>query len=314
MHQLDTGPTTVTGERPGFVEPIVARIIEKLTPLVDKPEVNLEVEGRLGIITRGRSAGERLELPVLSETILSKRKDFSYEFKADVGKSFFTAIKTHLTAIHKNKVQASHPLFKISHIREIKTIDEIYTVPGTRESVRVSSDGVVINKNRLDIIDVYTGADESIDFRLAINDEQKVSTNFAKDPKNLTGRREKHRTQFDLKGFVIDLTEVQSKDRSGDHVSYEVEVELKSELLLDQVKLKLNNQKHFLYELVTDFLFVLRDLAVSFGTLSSDDKTAQIIKPSDEAVKKYLKLVADFQPIVGDYLYSIADELKPRST
>ena len=321
ISQFETGPLTVTGERPPVLDPLVSRL-NNLLP--SHAESTLEVEARIGMLMRGKS-GERISMPIVSETALPPPSDaMHYEFSADVGPIVFDKIKHHLLALSNNSVHSdTHPLFKVSSVKETSTVDEFYERGGDRVRVSLSSDEVVevISKKRLHVLDVYSGSFSEepdglrpFDLRLSVNEERKIH-NFVRDARVATGRREKQRFSFELKGFVIDLTRVSARDRSGERVTHEVEVELKTPLLIEQLERKRNGQSHALYEILTDFIFAVRDLAWSFsaeagqasGDLMHDPSK---VKHSDERIRNYLAKVGNVQPLLGDYLYRIANELK----
>ena len=322
---MSTAPLTITGQRPPINDVLASRLVSKLVDLKAASDISgLEIEGRVGILVN--KSGDRLRLPILSETCLapSCHDSLAYEFQADVGERAFEAIKAHLFSIHKGTIKISDnkfPVFKISGLTESHTVDEFYNDQGMRVRVTSRADSPsevleVICKQRLSILDVYSGSpDESaFDLRLSINDERKIQ-NFMRDSARMTGKREKKRWSFESKGFVVDLTQVKSRDRSGDRTLYEVEVELKTGLIVEQLTRMNMGKSHFLYELVTDFIYAVRDLAWGFGQ-PGVAKVGGVVhdmartRHPEELVRKYLKVVGGTQPILGDYLYRISDELK----
>jgi hypothetical protein len=318
---MSHAPLTVIGSRPSLIDPLVLRLLNRLIESKALTISGLEVEARVGILCS--KSGDRLRLPILSETALPPSSDaLAYEFQSDVGKRGFEAIKQHLTDIQKGNVKLSekHAVFKIYKVTESHTIDEFYVDQGTRVRVTSRADAPgeiqeVICKKRVSIIDVYSGGeDEAFDLRLSVNDEKKIQ-NFMRDAARMTGKREKKRWSFDLKGFVIDLTEVKTRDRTGDKTCYEVELELKTALLVEQLARLSEGKSHFCVELLTDFVYAVRDLAWGFyqpmGSINSIVHDTSKTKLPEDLVRKYAKTVGDIQPILGDYIYRIIDELKP---
>ena len=312
---MDTGPLTVLGDRPSLVDPLVQHLVSRIELHSDEAE-HLEVEARIGCLQQ-KGSRDRMSLPVQSETLLLPPSNaHSFEFSSDVGQKTYTAIKKHLTDISTGQVSASHPLFKINSVEDSETVDEFYEQPGgdkVRASFRNGEVSEVIVKQRLELLDMYSGSadpdDRPFDLRVSVNSEKKLA-NYTRDG-SVIARREKSRTSFDLKGFVIDMTQVKVKDRAGDRTSYEVEIELKTALLVEQLQRKRNSQSHFIYELLTDFVYAARDLAHSFmNTTSSSDLLPELGRQSDDLVKRYLREVGSIQPILGDYIYQITKELK----
>ena len=315
---METGPLTVLGDRPSLIDPLVQHLVSRIERHSSQGS-HLEVEARIGCLEH-RGSRDRMTLPIQSETLLKPPSNaHSFEFASDVGQNTFNAIKKHLLEISKGQLSASHPVFKINNVRETETVDEFYEQPGgDRVRVTLQDDEVVevIVKQRLDVLDMYSGSanmdERPFDLRLSVNSEKKLA-NFTRDG-TVNARREKSRTSFELKGFIIDMTRVKVKDRSGDRTSYEVEIELKTDLLVDQLKRKQDGKSHFLYELLTDFVFSSRDLAHSFmSSVGASDIVPELIKQNDNLVKCYLREVGSIQPIIGDYIYQIAlaKELKP---
>jgi mRNA capping enzyme, beta chain len=320
---MDTGALTVVGTRPSNVDPLVMRLMSKIEAHLNSAE-NLEIEGRIGIVCKPRQADERISLPVMTEAVLapSNKGGFQYEFKSDIGKSTWKSIVAHLTNLCKNSkdLKISHPhILRVSSMKETNTVDESFQLPGGKRARLTDNKGPAISKKRLEIFDVFTGSEEIFDLRFSVNDEQTLPK-FNRHGLEVSGRREKHRFTFELSGFVIDMTEVKAKDRFANQVktTYECEVELKTDLIKEQFARKQAGKNHAVFEILTDFVYVLRDIAKAFASQSDATTTGGAdhssssghVAMSDDLVQSYLKHVAPFQPIIGEYLYKIATELK----
>ena len=354
---MDTGPQNVLGKRPSLVDPLVQLFVSKIEPFVGKKD--MEFEGRIGLICapsdkRKQQTRERLILPVLTETVLvssdsttASGKSFRHEFDPNLDKKVFDKIKNRLEEILAgNSTPTSWPLFKIIACTSSHTVDEVYKKP---YNVRMSfpwatyaHEGAepleIIAKDHVEKIDIWSGyfcdmdeegviEDEGkvrhpFDFRLAVNVEKKYPTKISGDfsKSDCVLKREKRRTSYDMKAWVVDLTHV-TMIGSSEPDRYEVEVELKSDLLLEQMDRRAKGKPHGAYQIVNDFLYFLRDICFAFA----DDEARQTTKrggypemtscePSDEKRRKFVQVTgSDVFPIIGDYIYQILGEVGPPS-
>jgi len=297
---------------------------------------------------------ERMVLPVLTETVVASSdsitasgKPFRYEFEPNLDRKTFDRIKDRLEEILAGKTTAPNPLFKIIACTTSHTIDEIYKKP---YSVRISypwatyaQEGAepieIISKEHVEKLDVWSGffgdmdeegviEDEGksrfpFDYRLAVNVEKKFPTNIATEfsRADCVMKREKRRTSYDMKAWVVDMTHVSTiggnGSESGDR--FEVEVELKGDLLLEQLDRRAKGKPHGAYQILNDFLYFLRDLCFVFGpnedTAPASRKTGYpemtSCEPSDEKKQRYAHVTGySVFPIIGDYIYRIADEVR----
>jgi hypothetical protein len=321
-----------------------------------KPDI--EFEGRIGLICAPQDSREknqiqrRLVIPIISECVLDQGgtmtngKMFKYEFSPNLNREVFQAIRMRLEELHAGPGNFTNPVFKVINVNSTHTIDEIYNKP---YPVRMSYDWAsymvdgaepleVIHKESIEKINVWSGYfndmdDESViedderhpfDFRLAINVEHKHSNHHDFVKSDCIMKREKKRTSFDMKAWVVDMTEVtvigNTVSGGSSSTRYEVEAELKSELLFEQLNRRSAGKSHGAYQILNDFLYFLRDICFAFAPTSGTSKPGRYpelgsCEPSSELKRKYCKVTgSDVFPIIGDYIYQVLDEVKPVSS
>ncbi|KAF4725462.1 hypothetical protein FOZ62_001403, partial [Perkinsus olseni] len=153
------------------------------------------------------------------------------------------------------------------------------------------------------------------------------------DVSKCTGKRNKTRHSYIFKAWQVDLTEVIAQGKQGEWSSYEVEVELKKDLIAEQLKRQRLGKNHAVYEILTDFIYCVRDLAWMFGDaytasggqqqwnksgqrkrnrgdVNSNDIDFTMWLEPEEVQLRYLKRVAPVFPIIGDYCFTIAEEIR----
>ncbi|KAF4746728.1 hypothetical protein FOZ63_015517, partial [Perkinsus olseni] len=153
------------------------------------------------------------------------------------------------------------------------------------------------------------------------------------DVSKCTGKRNKTRHSYIFKAWQVDLTEVIAQGKQGEWSSYEVEVELKKDLIAEQLKRQRLGKNHAVYEILTDFIYCVRDLAWMFGDaytasggqqqwnksgqrkrnrgdVNSNDIDFTMWLEPEEVQQRYLKRVAPVFPIIGDYCFTIAEEIR----
>lgn len=351
---MDVGPQNVLGSRPSLLDPMVAELIARIEPVIALEDV--EIEGRLGILT-SVSASEkkptRIALPVTTETRIDQSivgpsgKGFRYEFVPDLGRDTFEKIQERLELLLSGRLTAPppNPLFKIIAAKKTHTVDEIYKKP---TACRVSYDWAqygqadaqpleIITKESLDKMDVFSGhfvdideeniAEEEgkerhpLDYRFSFNREKKLDSSVlaSLNRGDCSMIREKKRVSYEMKAWTVDLTHVVVLN-SKEGEKFELEVELKRELLHEQLQRRAQNKSHGAYQILTDFMFFLRDLAYVFGPGVGAVKTAggsrypEMVscEPSEDRKRKYRAVVGtDVMPIIGDYVFNILDEVRP---
>ena len=357
----DIGPQNVLGKRPSLIDPLVQDLISKIEPFIGKTDI--EFEGRLGVLCLPnidkKLSPTRLPLPVITETVIESSgsctahngKPFKYEFVPSLEKVHFDKIQSRMEQLKLAKFLHAppNPVFKVINSKTSHTVDEIYKKPiAARFSFEWSTYGTlidvepieIISKETIEKVDVWSGhypdideeavAEEEgqtrhpYDFRVAINRERKLEnsisiSDFSKSDCIMI--REKRRTTYDMKAWVVDLTQV-TVTGLGD--KYEVEIELKMELLFEQLERKAKGKPHGAFQILNDFLYFLRDLCLVFGPCEnlggSIMKTIGGFKypemtscePSEEKKRKYEQVTGETVfPIIGDYIYEILSEVRP---
>ena len=353
---MDVGPHNVLGKRPSLVDPLVLELITKIEGLVAQPDV--EIEGRIGTLTVDER-NKRLHLPITTECLIDSSaltqtgRPLRYEFVPDLGTDSFEKIKNRLETLLSGKLTANppNPLFKINSVRSTHTVDEIYKKPTQcRVSYDKSTYGMgaepveVIAKESVHKMDIFSGhyadideeatAEEEgqkrhpFDYRLSVNQEKKLDPSIVSslNRSNCQMVREKQRTSFDMKAWTVDLTRVTVIHPANPNEAdkFEVEVELKRELLAEQLDRRAKGKQHGAYQILNDFLNFLRDLAFVFGPRGSGDTTTRVFsggyrypelvscEPSEDKRRKYKDVMGtDVMPIIGDYVFQILDEIRP---
>jgi hypothetical protein len=347
---MDVGPQNVLGKRPSLLDPLVSELISRIEPVIHLEDV--EIEGRLGTLTAVSGAeknSSRINLPVLTEarldtTILGHNgKPFRYEFVPDLGQETFEKIRERLELLLSGKLTAAppNPVFKVVSAKQSHTVDEIYKKP---TPCRVSYDWAsygqpgaepreLMVKEPMDKMDVFSGQYPEVedeeegqnrhpwDYRFSINREKRMNASVLAtlNRADCVMIREKKRVSYEMKAWTVDLTRVTVLN-SKESEKFELEVELKRELLEEQLQRRAQNKAHGAHQILTDFLFFLRDLAYVFGTGVNSvsftggsrfpDLTA--CEPSEERKRKYKSVVGtEVMPIIGDYVFRILDEVRP---
>jgi hypothetical protein len=341
-----------------LVDELVHRIESAMMSADDR--MSLEIEGRLGKLCLP-SGKVRVPLPVASEIVLAPSgscasengKLYKYEFVPNLERETFDGVKNRLEKLmelSKSTAPQKFPIIKVANVTSSHTIDEIYKSPtparlsfeygsyGTSDSVPIE----IISKEPIEKMDVWSGnypeiddeatADEAnqsgyfpLDYRLSINRERKVDNMvdfFSQiNRADCVMKREKKRAKFDMKAWVVDLTEVNvigGDNVSGATSSLEIEVELKTELLFQQLDRKRENKNHAAFTIIDDFITFLRDLCFVFGGAQKEQKGGKYpdlggCEPSEDKKRKYKEIAGtNVLPIIGDYIFHILPELKSK--
>jgi len=353
---MDVGPQNVLGKRPSLVDPLVQELIGRIENIISQPDI--EFEGRIGTLSFDN---KRLNLPITTECMLDTSapthtgRPFRYEFVPDIGKDCFEKIKQRLELLLSGKLSENppNPLFKINSVKYSHTVDEIYKKPiACRISYDKASYGMadqtpleIIVKESLEKLDVFAGhyadIDEEVtaeeegavrhpfDYRFSVNREKKLDPEVigSLNRQDCQMVREKLRTSFDMKAWTVDMTKV-TVLHGGSGDKYEFEVELKRELLAEQLERRAQGKPHGAYQILTDLLFFIRDIAYVFGpgfsaltsgaakTFPGGFKYPELIscEPSDDRKRKYKDVLGtDVMPLIGDYVFRILDEIRPIS-
>ncbi|KAI8978874.1 mRNA capping enzyme [Trametes punicea] len=187
---------------------------------------HVEVEAKIGIL-RDRESGQRLQLPVLVETILTPNAiDLRFE------SNMLTKQHQHFNKLLNNlrtTPSPAHPSSTLAY-QHLHLIDTFYAPEGGRgEKVRVTRDektGEVrecVRKIRLGDLNVYSPKRHA-DWRVSVNLEVPVPPPLGTP----TLTRKKDRMSYSHEEFVIDLTQVTSTTgpNSKPEILHELELEL----------------------------------------------------------------------------------------
>ncbi|CAJ1440724.1 unnamed protein product [Effrenium voratum] len=275
MAPLDVGPSTIFDARPSLVDPVVqelGRILEEHGPV---PNAQIELELRLGVL-RGSGAGAsaaRVDLPLGSEALLARCEAFPFRFQAGLPPETYAGLMHRLEVLRAEGLECS--------VRSEQLLDTLYDPPETgrtggpmnrsqlRMTHRRDKDRWVpcrpVLKTRHEALDLFTGRLRPekggiFDLRAALSTEAPAN----KPKTEVRLKREKQRKVFDFRAWRVDFTAVRSSDQTSKELSYEVELELNSQILQKNLEAKMAGKPHQLWELLTDFLNAGRDLAAAW--------------------------------------------------
>lgn len=327
---------TIDGKMPAHVDPIVLKLVNGLEKHSEDAE-GLETEAKLGMVCEESSKKgakkKRLRLPLETEVVLApKCGDCNYQFEAGVKQDQFHKIKQLLTKMH-DKPTATR--FQIQSVTTTKTVDEMYNLDGNRVriSYRAFDDMRKTNevvekmcKCGLEDINVWSGPPDETgggcshrDFRISFRDEQAWVGEPPSKEKHTMVRR-KDRKTYHFNGWKVDCTVVDVEPKgserrvAGTTKRYEVEFELKSELIMTHFRLLKAGKDHMLYSILSDFTWFVRDIAWLFS--SNIDTNAEIVDLSLNRhtlmphVENFRNRVSPVLPIIGHYLLECANEVE----
>ncbi|PCH39732.1 mRNA triphosphatase CET1 [Wolfiporia cocos MD-104 SS10] len=184
----------------------------------------VEVEAKIGIL-RDKATSQRLQLPMLVETILVPNA-IDCRFESNMSASQHKHFNTLLNNLKMAPTPASPSPINYAHLH---VVDSFYSPDGARgERVRVTRDektGTVtacVRKIRLGSLDIYSPK-RAADWRISVNVEVPVSMPIGV----ATLTRKKDRMSYAHEEFIIDLTQVTSTNAGGPkEVLHELEVEV----------------------------------------------------------------------------------------
>jgi hypothetical protein len=294
---------TINGETPEHVDPLVLRLIgglEKHGKNGEDEREGLETEAKLGIVLKDtgkknkNAKKQRLQLPLESECVLQpKDDDCPYQFQAGVKEDQFHKIKQLLTKMH-DKPTATR--FQITSVETRKTVDEMYSLDGNRVRISYKAHNDMRKTNEivekmckcgLEDINVWSGPPDDSgsgcshrDFRISFRDEQAWVGDPPSKEKHTMVRRKDRKTYL-FNGWKVDCTIVDVEPRgeeafTGPRKRYEVEFELKRELVMQHFKFLKAGKDHSLYSILTDFVWFVRDIAWLYS--SNADTNAEIVE------------------------------------
>ncbi|KAI0087056.1 mRNA capping enzyme [Irpex rosettiformis] len=194
---------------------------------------NVEVEAKIGVL-RDKTSGQRLQFPVLVETILTPDAiDSRFESNmSPIQHKHFNQLLNNLEATSRQQGHPSSPL-QYTHLY---LVDSFYNQDGSRDKIRVTRNektGEVVacmRKVRLGSIDIYSPK-RAADWRISVNVEVPVPPPIG----TATLTRRKDRLSYSHEEFTIDLTQVtsQTSPNSKPEILHELELEFtRSDYLL----------------------------------------------------------------------------------
>ncbi|KAH8085402.1 mRNA capping enzyme [Cristinia sonorae] len=192
-----------------------------------RPDVRgtVEVEAKLGVL-RDRHTGERVQYPVLVETILAPHSGDT-RFESNMSLSQHKHFNNMLNNLKTSSSQPGHPATPLDYTH-LHLIDTFYQ-SDTKEKIRVTRDeksGTVLacmQKVRLGNLDIYSPK-RAADWRVTVNLEIPVPPPLGSP----TLARKKDRMSYSHEEFTIDLTQVTSttSPNSKPEIIHELELEL----------------------------------------------------------------------------------------
>ncbi|KAJ2510137.1 mRNA-capping enzyme subunit beta [Coemansia sp. RSA 2049] len=198
----------VFGVRPA--EDIVRVVADFLyTHLKDR--TNIEIEGKLGRII-DKASGQRIALPVVSETALSDDKATRFESNMTVQQhaAFNRLLNQRVDETRRSDFRGSRIVYK--HTREI---DHFYKIEGTRVRVTTEKETgrviAVITKTKIADLNIYSPRTK-LDIRITINEEKTLSMPDTESVKPIL-ERHKDRLSYKQDLWSFDLTQVVSPEQ-----------------------------------------------------------------------------------------------------
>ncbi|KAG8860878.1 mRNA-capping enzyme subunit beta [Tulasnella sp. 330] len=175
---------------------------------------NVEVEAKVGLILDSRT-GERVNLPVLNETILSPEYP-EIRFSSNMSIQQHASYNQLLNRLIERTGASNYPNSKIRY-EHTRVVDSFYTPPSgsgfssSSGKVRLTKDAKTgetkecIQKVRIADLNIYSPK-RKLDWRLSVNTEMPAPTPLPNAQPNST--RRKDRLTYTHQSFKIDLTQV----------------------------------------------------------------------------------------------------------
>ncbi|KAI0662329.1 mRNA capping enzyme [Cubamyces menziesii] len=186
----------------------------------------VEVEAKIGVL-RERETGQRLQLPVLVETILTPNS-IDLRFESNMSPKQHQHYNKLLNNL-KTATSSAHPASTLAY-QHLHLIDNFYAPESGRgEKIRVTRNEktgevlATVRKIRLADLNIYSPK-RAADWRISVNLEVPVPPPLGSP----THSRKKDRMSYSHEEFVIDLTQVTatSGPNSKPEVLHELELEL----------------------------------------------------------------------------------------
>ncbi|KAI0726249.1 mRNA triphosphatase CET1 [Fomitopsis betulina] len=191
----------------------------------------VEVEAKIGVL-KDKASGQRIQLPVLVETILMPNSVDS-RFESNMSSMQHKHFNELLNGLKIAPPPTATSGISYTHLR---LIDSFYQSPDSRDKIRVTRDektGKVeqcVRKVRLGDLDIFSPK-RAADWRISVNLEIPVPPPIG----TASHTRRKDRLSYTHEEFNIDLTQVTSSTSSGakPEVFHELEIEFaRSDYLL----------------------------------------------------------------------------------
>ncbi|TFK73622.1 mRNA capping enzyme [Pluteus cervinus] len=225
-----------------FIKEIADFILHMINTRPDIPGA-IEVEAKIGIL-RDRSSGQRIQLPVLVETILAP-DSVDCRFESNMSGQQHKHFNTLLNGLKVNPPIPTSPV----DYQHLYLTDSFYQNPDAahdRDKIRVTRDEKTstvrqcVRKIRLGDLNIYSPK-RAADWRISVNYE--VPMNHPIGSPSYT--RRKDRLSYTHEEFVIDLTQVTSSTASNAaQVLHELEIEIARSDFLLAVASKRNDVKY----------------------------------------------------------------------
>lgn len=235
LNQLDSGPTTIFGDRPHMVSPLVMEVAKMLEKSAHdkKPNDEFETEVRLGIVALGSAGGSnigssRADIPCSTDAMLCRGSGFNYQFRPGLTPEAFLLFAERFAHLCSEEAPPDQRIDCGKSFEHV--IDMYYEVPcATRESggkashtVRVTHDRSASQnitglnakiKNRFGVIDVSSGRHPgehgpAFDLRVAVNTETTLDNFQPTIDHKLVFKREKRVTSYLFRAWRIDVSDV----------------------------------------------------------------------------------------------------------
>ncbi|KAI0338881.1 mRNA capping enzyme [Trametopsis cervina] len=204
----------------------VADFIHHMITTRPEGDGHVEVEAKVGVL-RDKVSGQRLQFPVLVETILTPDA-LDTRFESNMSAMQHKHFNTLLNTLKMNSHEPDHPSTPLEYAH-LHLVDSFYNAEGSREKIRVTRNektGEVVacmRKVRLGSLDIFCPK-RAADWRISVNVEVPVPPPVG----TATLTRRKDRLSYSHEEFTIDLTQVTSQGgpNSKPEVLHELEVEL----------------------------------------------------------------------------------------
>lgn len=259
----------------------------------------VEIEAKIGYYTLKTRGVEYSKKRLFTCRHITLLNGDAAVFKSEVPKNIFHCIKESLV---KKTEPSSHTL--------VSVLDNIYSSRNRnekfRESLLKSGESLgCLMKKRVEDLNFIVDANSGLGFRLSANVEEHLER--IPEGSRLVFQRDKTRESFSLGNYRYDLTCVDTQNGK----TYEVELEM---LNVGQVKYftelyRDGLDRELLFNVANELwgkLLKLLDLRPKTQVESVEEEPEYRNKRKEE----YSKCWGDSRPVIGDYLFEIAKEVK----